>query len=369
MDIDPQMQIILQQIESAGLPSFADMSPAEARLLPGIPQELESVAEVEGFDIDGPGGAIPVRAYRDSGDASPGVIFFHGGGWVLGSIESYDPFCRRLCNRTGCTILSVGYRLAPEHRFPQGVEDCFAAAKWISGNTERLRLKSGRLAVCGDSAGGNLAAVVCYLAREKGGPVFSCQVLIYPVASFDETTGSMLAYSDGPLLSRKELEWFRDYYLRNPADSNDPLASPLLIEDLAGLPPALVLTAELDPLRDGGEQYAQRLQDAGVEVTYTTYGGVFHGFVEHVGQLDRADEAMDAISGYIRAKAQERPTATSTLTRVSCGPGWPRASRRLSRPGPSPLLMPRRQARHGERRLPQRQPISSFQSPEFLARA
>ena len=306
VDIDPQMQIILQQIAAAGLPSFADMSPAEARLLPAVTQELESVAEVESFDIDVPGGTITVRAYRDSDHASPAVIFFHGGGWVLGSIESYDAFCRRLCNGTGCTVLSVGYRLAPEHRFPQGVEDCFAAAKWISENSERLRLKPGHLAVCGDSAGGNLAEVVCYLAREKGGPFFTCQVLIYPVVSFDETTGSMLAFSNGPLLSRKELEWFRDYYLRNPTDANDPLASPLLIDDLAGLPPALVLTAELDPLRDGGEQYARRLQDAGVEVAYTTYSGVFHGFVEHVGQLDRADEAMDAISGYIRGRLSSR---------------------------------------------------------------
>jgi acetyl esterase len=300
MEIDPQMQSILQEIVSAGLPSFADMSPGEARLLPQPVREIEPVAEVENIEAAGPSGPIPLRIYRASEERSPAVVFFHGGGWVLGSIDSYEAFCTRLCNRTGCTVISVGYRLAPEYRFPAGVEDCFAASKWISSNPEHLRVNPSRLAVCGDSAGGNLAAVVSYLARENGGPQLSCQILIYPVASFDETTGSMRQFADGPLLSRKELEWFRDYYLRSLEDGNDPLASPLLIEDLSGLPSALIVTADLDPLRDGGARYAQRLREAGVPVKYTNYPGVFHGFLEHGGRLDPADDSMNEISAFLR---------------------------------------------------------------------
>jgi acetyl esterase len=300
MQIDPQMQAILQQIQSADLPSFADLTPSEARLLPIPVQEIEPVEEVEDLHIESRAGSIPLRIYRASSGISPAVVFFHGGGWVLGSIEAYEAFCTVLCNRTGCTIISVGYRLAPEHRFPAGVEDCFAAVEWISNNARQLRLKPECLAVCGDSAGGNLAAVVSYLGRENGGPAFTCQVLIYPVASFDETTESMLSFADGPLLSRRELEWFRDYYLQSQADGNDPLASPLLIEDLSGLPPALVITAELDPLRDGGACYAKRLLDAGVDVSYSCFPGVFHGFLAHTGHLRLADEAMGEIATYIR---------------------------------------------------------------------
>lgn len=294
------MEVILQQIADAGLPSFADMSPAEARLLPLPIQDAMEVAELENIQAEGPAGRIPLRIYRPSWEPRPAVIFFHGGGWVLGSVDSYDAFCRRLCNRTGCTVISVEYRLAPEYRFPEGVEDCYAATEWIWENSKDLRVIPSALAVCGDSAGGNLAAVVSYLARERGGPELRCQVLIYPVASFDETTDSMRAFADGPLLSRKELEWFRDYYLRSPDDGKDPLASPLMIDDLTRLPPALILTADLDPLRDGGRRYASRLREAGVAVTYTNYTGVFHGFLEHAGHLDQADNAMDEISAFVR---------------------------------------------------------------------
>lgn len=299
MDIDPQMQVILQEIREANIPSLAQLTPTEARLLPSVRQQNETAAETEDIELPGPAGPIPLRIYRPGSAQSPGMVFFHGGGWVLGSVDAYDGLCRTLCDRAGCTVLSVEYRLAPEHRFPAGAEDCFAATHWISEHEERLGITGDCLVVCGDSAGGNLAATVSYLAREAGGPRVVGQVLIYPVVSFDEDTQSMLEYSDGPLLNRSELEWFRDYYLRSPADTRDPLAAPLLIPDLTGLPSTLIVTADFDPLRDGAALFAERLRMAGVPVVHTNYEGVFHGFVEHYGRLDQADRAIDEICDWL----------------------------------------------------------------------
>lgn len=285
MSLDPQAQSFLDQMVSLRAPQLHTLSPEDARKafdmlaqLPGL--KPQAVAKVEDQLIPGPGGQIPVRFYTPQGRAPfPVLVFFHGGGFVIGSIELYDEFCRALTNGAGCIVMSVGYRLAPEHKFPAAVEDCYAATKWVAVNARAIGGDSMRIAVGGDSAGGNLAAVVALMARDKGTVPLVLQVLMYPTTNLAHDTPSAQENANDYLLTRDDMFWFRSLYLSSDADRNNPYVSPLRAQDLHGLPPALVITAEYDPLRDEGEAYATRLREAGVTVVCTRYNGMIHGFL------------------------------------------------------------------------------------------
>jgi acetyl esterase len=285
MPLDPQARALLDQMVSLGAPQLHTLSPEDARKAFDMLVQLsglkpEAVAKVEDRLIPGPGGQIPVRFYTPQGRAPfPVLVFFHGGGFVIGSIELYEEFCRALTNGAGCIVISVGYRLAPEHKFPAAVEDCYAATKWVAVNAKAIGGDSMRIAVGGDSAGGNLAAVVALIARDKGTVPLVFQLLMYPATNLAHDTLSAQENANGYFLTGDDMFWFRSLYLSNNADHDNPYASPLQAQDLHGLPPALVITAEYDPLRDEGEAYAARLREAGVTTVCTRYNGMIHGFL------------------------------------------------------------------------------------------
>jgi acetyl esterase len=230
------------------------------------------------------------------------LVYFHGGGWVIGDIDTHDNTCRELTNAAGCVVVSVDYRLAPEHKFPAPLEDCYAATAWVAEHAANLGADPARLAVGGDSAGGNLAAAVCLLARERGRRTIVHQLLIYPVTDHDYFTASYRDNAEGYLLTREAMEWFWNHYLRTPADGKDPLASPLRSNNLSGLPPATVITAEFDPLRDEGEAYGHRLRGAGVEATVTRYDGMIHGFFGLGAVLAQGKKAMEEAAERLRLR-------------------------------------------------------------------
>jgi acetyl esterase len=251
------------------------------------------VAAVKDLEVPGPAGQVPVRVYRPSEQPDlPVLVYFHGGGWAICSIETHDVTCRELANGAGCVVVSVGYRLAPEHRFPAAPEDCYAALGWAARHAASLGGDPGRIAVGGDSAGGNLAAVVALLARERGGPRLRHQLLVYPVTDHAFDTSSYRENAEGPLLTQEMMRGFWDLYLAREEDGRHPHASPLRAQDLSGLPPAHVITAEYDPLRDEGEAYARRLAAAGVPVVQRRYDGMIHGFFGFTAMIDRAGEAV-----------------------------------------------------------------------------
>ena len=304
MALDSQAKFLLEQMEAAGAPPMSSLSPEEARLttdfsaLAGIP---EKVGRVENQVIPGPGGDIPVRIYTPNGDGPfPSLVFYHGGGWVIGDLDTVDVPCRLLANRANCVVVSVDYRLAPEHKFPAAADDAYAAAKWVVENGPSIKVDSSRVAVGGDSAGGNLAAVVSLMARDKNEIDLAYQLLIYPVTNHSYETVSYRDNADGYLLTKDSMIWFWDHYLRNPQDGENPYASPLKAEDLSGLPPALVITAEFDPLRDEGEAYAQRLKEAGVSVEETRYNGMIHGFFWMPGTLDQGMKAVNQAANALK---------------------------------------------------------------------
>lgn len=239
----------------------------------------EDVAEVKDLDIPVEGGSVPARAYRPRSGRLPAVVYLHGGGWLLGSIDSHDAVARALANAAEAVVVSVGYRRGPEHRFPTAVEDAYAATAWVVAHADELGIDAGAVAVAGDSAGGNLATATAILARDRGGPALRAQVLAYPVTTTDLDLGFDPDY-EGYFLYRDELQWHQDNYLDDPARKGDPLVAPLGNADLRDLPPALVITAQCDPLHRQGELYADALRDAGVDVTHRAYPGVVHGFFQ-----------------------------------------------------------------------------------------
>ena len=266
------------------------------------PEVQESVAWVEDLSIPGPGGDIPVRLYSPNPDAQlPTLVYFHGGGWVLGDLDSHDPLCRALANRAEAVVVSVDYRLAPEHKYPAAAEDAYAAALWLAEHGVEWGADPTRIAVAGDSAGGNLAAVATLMARDRGAPPLRAQALIYPVTNCDFGVESYRLNGDGSVgLSEDAMRWFWRCYTRSPAEAAEPYASPLRADTLLGLPPALVITAEHDPLRDEGEAYAARLERSGVPAELVRYDGVIHGFVGQLAAFPEGDAAADRIAQFLR---------------------------------------------------------------------
>jgi acetyl esterase len=241
----------------------------------------------------GPPPGLRLRVYRPAGTGPwPVLVYFFGGGWSLGTLDTCDAICRMLTNAARCVTVSVGYRLAPEHKFPAAVEDCYAGAAWAASHAEELGGDPARLAVGGDSSGGNLAAAVALMARERGGPAIAHQLLVYPNTDYQAVTPSMRDISDEYFFNPASVRWYWGLYLATPQDGANPLASPLRAGDLSGLPAATVITAEYDPLRDEGELYAKRLGEAGVPVKTLRYDGMIHGFFTMVGDLDTARAAV-----------------------------------------------------------------------------
>jgi acetyl esterase len=305
MPLDPQAQAFLEQLAATGAPPLHELSVAEARQVivelfrtHGAP---EPVGAVEERTIPGAGGEMPTRLYIPYGTGPfPVLVYLHGGGWVIGDLEAYDATCRALTNAAGCLVVAMEYRLAPEHKFPAAPEDCYAATCWVAANAAAIGGDPRRIAIGGDSAGGNLTAVVAQMARDRGGPALAYQLLVYPVTNYGYDKASYEENADGYLLTRDAMVWFWNHYLRSAADGNNPLASPLRANDLRGLPPAMVLTAEFDPLRDEGEAYALRLQEAGVPVTLKRYAGTIHGFFSLGAVLDQGKQAMADAAAALR---------------------------------------------------------------------
>ena len=304
MPLDPQAQVVLDQIEALGLPANHTVSPEEARAngkaRPRAPGP--EVARVEDRSIIVPDRHIPIRIYTPAGSgAFPMLVWFHGGGWVVGDLDTADGTARHLAVGAGCVVVSVDYRLAPETKFPGAADDCYAATQWAAENAGSLGADPLRIAVGGDSAGGNLAAVVPLMARDKGGPPLVLQLLIYPVTDRDFETSSYRGNADGYLLSRDGMVWFWDHYMANESDAKNPYCAPLQAKELSGLPPALVITAEFDPLRDEGEAYAHRLLEAGVPTECTRYDGMIHGFFGMSGVMDKGKQAISQASAALKA--------------------------------------------------------------------
>jgi acetyl esterase len=264
----------------------------------------EDVAEVREHRLAVDGGEIAVREFRPAAGSLPAVVYFHGGGWLLGSLDSHQAVCRALANAAGAAVFSVDYRRGPESRFPTAVEDCYAAAAWVQRDASALGVDQARIAVVGDSAGGNLATAVALLARDRGGPPLTMQVLAYPVTTTDLDVGFDLDY-EGFFLYRDELQWHQDNYLRSPQDRTDPLVSPLEHARLEGLPPALVLTAQCDPLHAQGELYAQALERAGVPVEHRGYAGMVHGFFQLPSVFEEGADAIRVAAEALRRSFTE----------------------------------------------------------------
>jgi acetyl esterase len=309
MPLHPGAQNVLDLIAEAGRPPFEQLSVAEARdayrnSRKALQPEPIDIAEVRDLSIPGPDGEIPLRLYRgrplDETGPQPVLVFFHGGGWVIGDLESHDTICRELAHRAAITVISVDYRLAPEHRFPAAVVDSVAATGWIADNAAELGVDAARLAVGGDSAGGNLAAAVALDARDNSGPPIRLQVLIYPVTDFDIHTKSYQEMSDNPPVRRDTMIWFMDHYVPRHEDRTDWRAAPLRATDHTNLPPAFVLTAGYDPLCDEGQAYAAALDAARVPCRHVCYDGQIHGFL-NMGRVNpQTSEALDEIAAALR---------------------------------------------------------------------
>lgn len=309
MPVDPQIQTLLDL--GAKLPPLHTLSVEAARAqfaardFPGI--RRPDVAMVTNRDMQGPAGSLPLRIYTPFGEGPfPLIVFFHGSGFVVCSLDTHDAMCRNLCAGTGCVVVSVDYRLAPEAKFPAAPDDCLAATHWAVANAAALDADPGRVLVAGDSAGGNLAAVTALRIRDEGGPKLLGQVLIYPVTDYyNSGMPSMMENAEGYGLTRAGMIWFLDHYLPDELYAANPYASPLRAADLGGLPPAFVVTAEYDPLRDEGESYAGRLREAGVPTQSKRWDGMNHGFFFWPGVVDRATAAMDETCTWIRSAVEQ----------------------------------------------------------------
>lgn len=305
--LDPDVLLVLDMIRLAGRPPFEQLTPAEAREAymksrAILQPEPEPVAEARDLAAPGPHGPIPLRLYRPQGGAAPlpGLIYYHGGGWLLGGLDSHDVVCRRFANAARCVVVSVDYRMAPEHKFPAAVDDCAAATGWAIGQAAALGMDPARVAVGGDSAGGNLAAVMALMARDGALPRLAYQLLIYPATDMTMTTVSSQTVGPGVPLTSATMKWFIDHYMRGPEDMIDWRASPIRAASVAGTAPALVLTAAADPLRDEGIAYAARLEREGVRTTAIHLTDQIHGFLSMGKVIRAADTAIDMMAASLR---------------------------------------------------------------------
>jgi acetyl esterase/lipase len=314
MPLDPQAKQVLEQIAALGLPPNHLVSPAQARInMKSRPRAAgPEVARVEDRLIPGPGVDIPVRIYTPTGSGPfPTLVWFHGGGWVVGDLETADPTARHLTVGAKCVVISVDYRLAPETKFPGAADDSYAATVWAVQHATRFNADPGNIAVGGDSAGGNLAAAVALMARDRSGPSLAFQLLVYPVISRDFDRSSYRQNAEGFGLTLDAMRWYWDQYLQHPEDASNPYAAPLVAEHLKGLPPALVITAECDPLRDEGEAFAKRLQAAGVPTTYSRYDGMIHGFFGMNAVLDKGKQAVAEACAALQQAFAAKPHAAA----------------------------------------------------------
>ena len=306
MDMHPQAQGLLAAMAEAGAPPLYELSLEDARAVTGGIAELigpgPELASVLDIEIPGGAGGIPARVYEPVPDPPATVVYYHGGGWVIGSVDDWDAVCRTIAAESGARVVSVDYRLAPEHRFPAAADDAYDAFVWVSENLAH----GGAVVVAGDSAGGNLAAVTAIRARDESGPAIALQVLVYPVVDHDFSTSSYDQHGEGGLiLNRAEMVWFWDHYLPDPAERSHPHAAPLHASDHSGLPPAYVLVAEYDPLRDESLAYAAKLEAAGVPVEVRRFDDQIHAFFGMVNIMESADTAVAEIGTAIRAAAGE----------------------------------------------------------------
>ena len=308
--IHPRGQELIDMFLASGAPPLAEGTVedgrARAETIPALIGPGPEVAEVSEIRIPGPAGEIPARVYRPGGPPLATIVYLHGGGWVVGSLDSFDPFTRVLVKESGCKVVSVDYRLAPEHRFPCAVDDAFAALRWVAKNEAE-----GPLLIGGDSAGGNLAAVCAIRARDEGGPELALQILAYPVTDHDFDTESYREQADNPLLSRSDMIWFWGHYVPAEADRDRADASPLRAGDLSGLPAAYVVVAAHDPLRDEVLAYAGRLERAGVSVTVCKYEDQAHGFMMMVNFIATADESIRELSRTLKTQLRAARSATA----------------------------------------------------------
>jgi acetyl esterase len=307
MPLHPQAQGFLKAVESMGLPPFETLSVEEGRAtiqaLGGFMGPPEEVASVVDTIAPGPDADVPMRIFMPEGEGlRPGILYFHGGGFSTGSIDIVEPVCRALANRSGCAVIAVGYRLAPEHPYPAAVTDAYMATSWIGAKGVAYGIDPSRLAVMGDSAGGNLATVVSMVARDKEAEFdIALQVLIYPVTAVGEIDfESRRENGEGYLLTTGMMNWFIANYLKGVEDRGaEPYCSPLMMENLSELPPAIIVVAEYDPLRDEGVEYAKRLKEDGVFVDLRREPGMFHGFFWMGGAIDRGRELLDELAADI----------------------------------------------------------------------
>lgn len=305
--LDPGVRALLENIAALGNPPLETLTPEQGRvaaeegirIVGGTP---EPVASVEDRLIPGPLGDIPIRIYTPDAPAPrPALVYLHGGGWVVCNLDTHQVVCSAIARRAGAVVVAVGYRLGPEHKFPAAVLDCYAALEWTAANAGALGVDARRISVGGDSAGGNLSAVMALKSRNECGPAIARQILVYPVTDLlSFSTPSYSEFADGHWLTKAQMEWFRGHYLSSLADAADQYASPLLAQDLTALPPALVITAECDVLRDEGEAYAKRLIDAGVHVECKRYAGMIHPFFSLSGVVPQAFAAIDQVAAAVR---------------------------------------------------------------------
>jgi acetyl esterase len=306
--VDPQIQVILDALAALEAPELAEQTPQQVReayaAFSSAGAGQPEVASVEDRTIPGPAGPIPVRVYQPGGDgATGGLVYYHGGGWVIGDLDSHDSLCRQFCSGAGVVVVSVDYRLAPEHPFPAASDDAWAALQWVVGNAGEVGIDADRLAVGGDSAGGNLAALMAIRARDEGGPDLRLQVLVYPATDLVMGHPSITDNGEGYFLTHESMLWFSGHYLgtgRERGDPTSPVVSPLRAERLSGVAPARVVTAEFDPLRDEGDAYAARLADEGVEVEHDTNPGMIHGFFQMGPMAPSANAAVERAIDHVK---------------------------------------------------------------------
>lgn len=310
MALHPQVKQFLEQLKAANAPAFHELEPVQAReayqqLVSMVPPPEATIGGTRDLELDGAEGSIKGRLYwpESPESAMPVLVYFHGGGFVIGDLETHDPLCRGLCAASGCAVLAVDYRLAPEHPFPAAPDDCMAATLWIARKAQSLGLDASRMAVGGDSAGGNLAAIVAQRIRDEGGPALRAQLLYYPATRVaEEPTQSMIDNAEGYLLTREDMTWFFGHYLPDPAKADLERLAPLQAERHDGLPPTRVVVAGFDPLRDEGKAYADALQAAGSPVTFVEHADTIHGFMNFAGLFEGAARELRDSGQWLRER-------------------------------------------------------------------